>query len=119
MTTFQLIGIPLFILLIFITLFATYRGFVNKRLGIGWSLLWLAAAVTIARPELTARIASVLGIGRGTDLVLYCAIIFMLVGFFLLYVKLRRLDEQVTILVRHIAVSEHGSQAKRSPGSGE
>jgi len=48
-------------------------------------LVWLAAAVAIAWPRLTTELAIVLGIGRGTDLVLYIFILAFLAVAFLFY----------------------------------
>jgi hypothetical protein len=106
MTTFQAVGLPLIGLLALITLVAIIRHAINGRAGTGWLLLWIAAAGAIAKPEITAVIAHSLGIGRGTDLVLYCSILGMLVAFFLVYTRFKRLEREITRLVRHLAIRE-------------
>ena len=72
-----------------------------------WILLWAAAAIAIARPRLTVLAARALGIDRGADLIFYLAILATLIGFFLIYVRLRRVEENLTHLVRHLAIQEH------------
>ena len=106
MTTFQSIGLPLLGLLAVATAAAIVRHTINRQAGVAWLVLWLAAAVAIARPGITVSIAHFLGIGRGTDLVLYCAIIGMLVAFFLVYIRFKRLERELTTLVRHIALRD-------------
>ncbi|MEK7731822.1 MAG: DUF2304 family protein, partial [Planctomycetota bacterium] len=44
--------------------------------------------------------------GRGADLVLYCAVIVMLIGFFMVYARLRRLRRDLTLLSRHLAIRD-------------
>jgi small membrane protein len=104
MTTFQLVTLPLLAVLIVITAVATARSRVTPRIGLGWILLWLSAAIAIAFPDLLVWLAQVLGIGRGTDLVLYVFILVGFVAFFATYLRFRRLDEQMTKIVRHIAI---------------
>ena len=104
MTTFQLVTVPLLAILIVITAVATARSRVTPRIGLGWILLWLSAAIAIAFPELLVWLAQVLGIGRGTDLVLYVFILVGFVAFFATYLRFRRLEEQMTKIVRHIAI---------------
>jgi hypothetical protein len=106
MTTFQLVGLPLVGLLAIITLVAMVRHAINGRVGTGWLLLWIAAAVAIANPSITVVIAHALGIGRGADLVFYCSILGMLVAFFLVYTRFKRMDREITRLVRHLAIRD-------------
>ena len=80
------------------------RGSLGRRAGIGWILLWLAAAVAIQRPELTVVVARFLGIDRGADLVFYLAILAMFAGFFVVLVRIRRLDQTLTEVVRQVAL---------------
>jgi small membrane protein len=106
MTAFQLVALPLLVLFMIATGVATARHRLTVRAGVLWIVLWTAAAVSIAHPETLVTIARFLGIGRGTDLVLYLSILFMFVAMFLIYLRFRRMDEQITMLVRHIAIRE-------------
>src|SRR5204862_219906 len=80
-TNFQTISLTVAALLFAVTLAAAARRAINRRAALGWAVLWIAAAVAIARPSLTVAVARFLGIGRGADLVFYCAILGMLVAF--------------------------------------
>lgn len=104
MTSFQWIAFVVLGISFAVTLVLTVRRTIAPRVGLAWGLLWIAAAVAIARPEITGRIARVLGIGRGTDLVLYFAILGMVFGFFAVYVRLRRIESDMTRIVRELAI---------------
>jgi hypothetical protein len=63
-------------------------------------VLSIVGAIAIGAPDTTRVVARALGIGRGADLVFYCAIVGAALGFFAIFVRLRALDEQITVLVR-------------------
>lgn len=104
MTTFQWIAFVVLAVPFAITVTLTVRRTITPRVGLAWGLLWIAAAVLIARPELTAVVARALGIGRGTDLVFYFAILGMVFGFFTVYVRMRRIESDLTKIVRELAL---------------
>jgi hypothetical protein len=113
---FQLILQIVVGLLLLATLAAMYKGWTSRRGGLLWLAVWLAAALAIHWPWVTSRIARALNIGRGADLVFYCAVVAMLIGFWILYVRLRRMRRDITLLVRHLAIHEaelHGQPSAR------
>ncbi len=87
----------------------------QDRLTVGsWlvrSSIWLAAAVAIARPLLLQSLANLLGIGRGTDVLLYALVFVFLGTSFFLYSRTVLLQRQVTELIRRYALD---SAQKRS-----
>lgn len=115
MSSFQIIGLCLLAFLMILTL----RGRAKKRIGVWggffWIGLWLASAAALARPELTILVAQTLGIGRGSDLVFYTAILAGGIGFFFVFLRLRRIEEQLTVLVRHIALHETAEDTENEP----
>ena len=106
MTAFQWITIPLLLAVVVMTGIAITRARLTRRAGLAWLALWFAALIAIAFPKVAIRAAHLLGIGRGADLVLYLSILFTFIGFFLLYLRYRRVTEQLTSIVRHIAISD-------------
>lgn len=104
MTTFQLVTLPILVAFVIGTAIAAARRRMTPRLGIAWMLLWLAAAVAIAFPELLVELARFLGIGRGADLVFYVSILGTFLAFFLTYLRFRRVEDQLTEIVRHLAI---------------
>lgn len=114
MNAFQIGGITLAALLMAFTWLGARRGRLSRGGAAFWSLLWLAMGVAIAKPDLTVVLARGLGIDRGADLVFYFGIVVMFVGFFAVMARLRRIEENITLISRHIALSE-----AESPSEGE
>lgn len=106
MNGFQLVGISLSLFFSILTIVSIFRQRLGRRSGLFWLLLWMAAAFAIARPEVTVVAAQLLGIDRGADLVFYTAILAATVGFFLLFSRVRKIDETLTQIVRHLALSD-------------
>jgi hypothetical protein len=124
MTSFQMIALPVLGLLIVVTAMNVTRRRMALRAGIGWMLLWSMGAVAVADPDLVVRAATLAGIGRGVDLVVYVAILVIFAALFLTYLRFRRLDEQITKIVRHLAIAEaprqvEGRQPSPEEGSSE
>ena len=113
---FQLALILLFAALFALSLFLSAKRWRASREIYLWSLLWGAGLIVSIKPDLTTVIAQMLGIGRGADLVFYCGIVVTLVGFLMVYLRLRRLRRDVTLMVRHVAILEAQlEQAGRLP----
>ena len=68
-------------------------------------VVWTAAIAAIARPSLLTHVAKVLGIGRGTDVLLYALVFLFLGTSFVLYAKCIHLQRQITLLVRANALN--------------
>ncbi len=114
MNTFQGLVLMLFSLLSAVTLSAAVRGLVRKRIVALWMSIWSLGAVLIVWPRSTMLVARSLGIGRGADLLLYLSVLLMLVGFFYVYGRFRRLDRQITLLVRKLAIETAEREARGS-----
>lgn len=80
------------------------------------------ACLAVMFPEFTSVLAQYLGVGRGTDLLLYVFFAASLFFGILMYSKTMRLEARITELVRHIAVMEALSpihdQTEESGGGG-
>ncbi len=71
-----------------------------------WSALWLAAGVAVWWPNVTTRLANLVGIGRGSDFVLYIAVTVLTVLVLHLHVAHDKLSREFTELVRHDALKD-------------
>lgn len=103
---FQWSALIVIALLLIVTARAAFRGGGWRRDRILWMTVWILAGAAVAWPRGTVLAAHALGIGRGTDFVLYCAVLAMLAGFLFMYVRLQRLNREITLLTRHLALSE-------------
>lgn len=115
MNLFQTLALIAIAALFVLTLVAAVRGWATRRDALLWALLWLVAGVTIMWPGVTKVIANALGIGRGADLVLYCAVVVMMLGFLMVYVRLRRIRREMTLLVRELAIRDAVSTSPPNP----
>jgi hypothetical protein len=71
-----------------------------------WCLLWIAAGVVLFIPQVTNPIARVLDIGRGIDVAVYLSIVLLFYLVFRLYVKLDIQNQNITKLVREVAIKK-------------
>lgn len=76
----------------------------GKRIGIG--LFALLNLYAILRPEDVSGVARLLGVGRGTDLVLYALAMAFLLNTLLFYLRIKENDRRFTALARTIAIRE-------------
>jgi hypothetical protein len=60
----------------------------------------------VMRPEDLTLIARALGVGRGTDLVLYALVVAFMAGMFSMYQRFRVVDRRYTELARSVAIRE-------------
>lgn len=104
MNLFQVIAIVTLGLLALWTARTLVRGHMRGRVGAFWMAVWLVSGVAIVFPNATVAVARFLGIGRGADLVLYVSVVVSMAGFFYVYTRFRRLDQQLTSLVRALAI---------------
>ncbi len=80
-----------------------------------WLLLWSAAGIALVMPDATTQVARLLGIRRGADLLMYSTVLGFLVGFYLVYLKVRQLTREITVLTRELALLD----ARRSSPEGD
>lgn len=110
------------IFLLFFVLFALSRVILRIRekvlpakTGFFWILIWLAALAGILLPATTTKIASLFGVGRGVDVIVYLSLALLFYLVFRIYVMIEDLRHEITYLVRQIVLqnSKRSSQAKK------
>ena len=67
-------------------------------------MIFIIAVTAILFPELTTVIANYLGVGRGTDLLIYILATASTFAFILIGTRLLNIEKNITELVRHIAI---------------
>ena len=68
-------------------------------------LLFITAMVAILVPDLTTWVANALGVGRGTDLLIYLFVLAVVFTFIVVNARIMRLEDHITELVRELALS--------------
>ena len=70
-----------------------------------WGALWVGAAIVVLMPSVASLIARVLGVGRGADAVLYVSIIALFTLVFRIFLRLDKIDRDITLLVRKASLA--------------
>lgn len=101
------------IILIIFSLFALSRVILRFRSGqirgmefVFWSALFSIAIIGTVLPGELSRLAALLGIGRGVDLITYASIAILFYLVFRLYVFLEDIRHEITQVIRLTALKE-------------
>ncbi len=70
-----------------------------------WVIIWLFIIIFAFVPELSGYVASFFGIDRGLDFLLIVAVVLMFYLIFKLYMKIDKLQQDITKIVREIALN--------------
>lgn len=106
MTAFQWLAGGLMCGLILVEVGLQFTGKARRSISSIRALVWILALILILTPDATNRIADFLSIGRGADVLLYGTVISFLLSFFYLLHAIERQREQITLLVRRIALDK-------------
>lgn len=108
----------------FAILFAVQAGFAVRRflrahhpVSLLFAALWLAAIVVVLNPALSTTVAARVGIGRGVDLVTYALLSLFVWAHYQHYLRHRRLEQQITALVRALALATAERPATADDGA--
>jgi hypothetical protein len=115
MNLFQAIFVPVCAAIGTLVLIRAARGQLAARQGLAWGTIWSLAAVLIAFPKAASVAARWLGIGRGSDLVFYAAVLAGVAACLYFYQRFRRLEVLCTELLRR----ESLRHAERGPAAAE
>lgn len=119
----------MFLLPIIVTLVSAlviFRSFVNYKKGTlskkaagAWIIVWVLIAAVFWSPEIASRLAQATGVGRGADLIIYIAIITIVYLLYRVFVRLERIDREITILTRINAHNDGEVKGSRSNSHSE
>lgn len=101
---YQIIGTIIGITAIIISLFRFKKGRMSVGMFTFWMLIWIIVILISIYPESTTFFANIIGIGRGLDLALILGLIGCYYLIFKVYSKIESLEEDLTKLVREIAL---------------
>ena len=106
MSMFQIILLVLLGILCLVVLVSGVRRSIGRpTAAVFLGILTIGILATI-EPDRTTVLARAMGINRGTDLILYIMTIVVLQGFFIFYLRLRKVRRELTLLVRRLAIME-------------
>ena len=117
MSALQTFVVLLFGTLGVLTLSAGLRGTAPKSVVAAALLLWAFGGVAAVWPHMVTDLAHQLGVGRGADLLLYMTTLSLMVACSYMYARFRRVERQLTMLVRRLAMdaaTERGPSVRSS-----
>jgi hypothetical protein len=88
----------------------------DRVLGLALATASAAAVVPVWAPQVATELANALGVGRGTDLLLYLWFSISALLILALYLRLMRLQDRLTDLVRALALGDAARDAARGDG---
>jgi hypothetical protein len=69
-----------------------------------WCLVFAGILIVLLFPDLTVKVAHLLGITRGTDVVVYGSVVLLFYLVFRIYVRLENIQHQMILLFRALAL---------------
>lgn len=96
--------LSLFIVFALIKVVGRFRA---KEVSLGalifWCLFWLIVLIVVWQPRLSTELANRLGVGRGTDLIMYVSVAALFYFIFRLTVRIEKMEKNITKIVKEIA----------------
>ena len=86
---------------------------ISTKASLFWLSVWVIALIGVILPATTSKIASLLGVGRGVDVILYLAISLLFYLVFRLYVVIEDVRREITALIREIALANSSKKKPR------
>lgn len=80
---------------------------------IAWLVVWIGTGIIFWFPQYTDRIAKVLGINRGADLITYISIIILAYLVFRIFIHLDKIEKSITKLTREDALNNKEKNEKK------
>lgn len=90
---------------------------ISPKMAIFWASIWLAALLGILLPTTTTRIASIFGVGRGVDVIVYISLVLLFYLVFRIYVMIQDLHQEMTSIIRKIALQNASKASKKAAKS--
>ena len=106
MTWIKVLLIASFVVLLVVMFRHRHRVALRAGSRIGAIGLFVAAVASIADPDIPQTVAQEVGVGRGTDLILYLLVVVFALTTMGLYFRLRETDHRVVQLGRALAIAE-------------
>ncbi|MBI4599514.1 DUF2304 domain-containing protein [Candidatus Uhrbacteria bacterium] len=77
-----------------------------------WILFWIAVIALVWQPNLTNYLAYILQVTRGADAIFYLSLVGIFYLLFRIFIRLERMDQEITTIVREIALLKNRKDIK-------
>lgn len=78
----------------------------STRESILWVFVFGGILIVLLVPRVSVNLAHFLGIGRGSDVIVYGSVVLLYYLVFRIYVSLENIEHKLTVLVREIALAQ-------------
>lgn len=119
MMAYQYIGIIVGIIGIIYTLIRFRDSKMSLGMLLFWSIIWIILICLSLFPTETSHIATLTGIGRGLDVILILGLIGCYYLIFRIYNAIENIEQEITLLVRKIALEKDNSEEKEKISQGK
>lgn len=113
--------LPIQIIFLIFLVFAGSRAVLRAKEGnltrgsfLFWTGVWVLAIFSVLKPEFTTYLARTIGIGRGTDAVIYASIVLLFYLIFRTNVMIENLRHEISKLVSEIAIWKKEMEKRRN-----
>jgi small membrane protein len=94
------------LLILFVFVRSSNAVYVQASKRVALVLFAVVNVYAVMRPDDLSALAQLVGVGRGTDLVLYAVVVAFMAGMFSFYQRFRVVDRRYTELARTVAIRE-------------
>ncbi|AEH06653.1 DUF2304 domain-containing protein [Methanothermococcus okinawensis] len=77
-----------------------------------WIFVWITVILAVVFPNTLGYLATLTGVGRGVDVLIYFAIIVLFYLIYRIYVKMENIEREITTVVREVAIIEREKKEK-------
>ena len=109
---YQYIGVLIGIIGIIYTLLRFREGKMSLGMLIVWNAIWIIIIIISIFPKSTGELATLTGVGRGLDLIFILGIIGCYYLIFKIYNMIENIEQEITHLVREIALQRENIELK-------
>jgi len=106
LTTIQILLLALIIFALSRVILRARERVISTQAAIFWSMIWLSALAGTLMPQTTTSLASVFGVGRGVDVIVYISLALLFYIVFRMFVMIEDLKHEITSLIRQIALQD-------------
>lgn len=78
-------------------------------------LQFAVGMIFVLFPEISTKLAKLVGVGRGTDLLLYFLIVLFYMTVLVFIAAIRRIEKRQTIIIRQLAIGNAINNADKKP----
>jgi small membrane protein len=112
-------SIVIFALLVILRTYGQYKKeLVSRYWLLAFSFLWVLIGVAAIIPHATDNIAHFVGVERGADMLVYVAVLVLLYTVYRLFVRVQKMHEEITELVRQVALANPKVPVKKEERGG-